>query len=67
MKKKENTPATKTSDSKGILGQVGEEVKQDLKTTPQEVTDALVQDAKQAVNYEIRKGFRNLINSFFKR
>jgi uncharacterized protein YcgL (UPF0745 family) len=54
-------------EKKGVLSQVGEELKENLKTTPQEVTHALVQDAKQAVNYEIRRGFRNLISGLFKR
>ena len=62
-KDKKNQPAGKD----GLLDQVAQEVKQDLKTTPQEVTDALVRDAKQAVNYEIRKGFRSLINGIFKK
>ena len=52
---------------KGLVGQVLDEAKTDLKTTPQAVTDALVKDAKQAVNYEIRRGFRSLINGIFKR
>jgi hypothetical protein len=51
----------------GLLNQVGDSLKENLKVTPTEVTDALVQDAKQAVNYEIRRGFRNLISGFFKR
>ncbi len=68
MKKPSKTRQSEApAPSEGLLGQVGKELKEDLKTTPQAVTDALVQDAKQAVNYEIRRGFRNLINSFFKR
>jgi hypothetical protein len=67
MKKTEKTQGANPSDSeKSLLGQVAEEVKQDLKVTPQGVTDAIVKDAKQAVNYEIRRGFRSLINGFFK-
>lgn len=67
--KKSNKASQPAADStkKGVLGQVGDEIKEDLKTTPQAVTDALMQDAKQAVNYEIRRGFRSLISSFFKR
>ena len=52
---------------KGLLEEVGDEVKENLNITPQTVTEALVKDAKQAVNYEIRRGLRNLISSFFKR
>lgn len=51
----------------GLLNQVGDSLKENLKVTPGEVTDAIVQDAKLAVNYEIRRGFRNLISGFFKR
>jgi hypothetical protein len=51
----------------GVMNQVEDSLKENLKVTPTEVTDALVRDAKQAVNYEIRKGFRSLINGFFKR
>ena len=46
---------------------MGNEVKENLNITPQTVTEALVKDAKQAVNYEIRRGLRNLISGFFKR
>jgi hypothetical protein len=49
----------------GLLNQVGESVKENLKVEPSEITDALIRDAKQAVNYEIRKGMRGLINKFF--
>ena len=63
-KAQEPKPAT---DKKGLLSQVGEEVKENLNITPQTVTDALVKDAKQAVNYEIRRGFRDIISGFFKR
>jgi hypothetical protein len=56
-----------SAPKEGLLNQVGNSLKENLKVTPTEVTDALVQDAKQAVNYEIRKGFRSLINGFFKR
>lgn|GEM_PF-2833123 len=56
-----------TAPKNGILDQVGSSLKEDLKVTPSEVTDALVQDAKQAVNYEIRRGFRNLISGLFKK
>lgn len=52
---------------KGLLEEVGNEVKENLNITPQTVTEALVKDAKQAVNYEIRRGLRNLISGFFKR
>jgi hypothetical protein len=68
MKKTNKTPQPAVAPTKqGMLEQVGEELKEDLKTTPQAVTDAIVQDAKQAVNYEIRKGLRGLINGFFSR
>lgn len=68
MKKGKKSPGTNSpAGKKSLLQQVGEEAKQDLKITPQGVTDALAKDAKQAVNYEIRRGLRSLINSFFKR
>jgi hypothetical protein len=71
MKKTEKAPSTEPENAapkkSGLLNQVGDSLKENLKVTPTEVTDALVQDAKQAVNYEIRKGFRSLINGFFKR
>ena len=52
---------------KGMLGQVAEEAKDKLNITPQTVTDALVKDAKQAINYEVRRGFRDIISGLFKR
>jgi hypothetical protein len=58
-------PPQPAAAKKGLLDQVGAEIKEDLKTTPQVVTEAIVQDAKQAVNYEIRKGFRSLLNDIF--
>jgi hypothetical protein len=64
----QSTEAVKTSPKKeGVLNQVEDSLKENLKVTPTQVTDALMQDAKQAVNYEIRKGFRSLINGFFKK
>ena len=67
MKKSGKTQGQPAKEKKGLLGEVAEEAKNDLKTTPQAVTDALVKDAKQAVNYEIRRGFRDLISGLFKR
>ncbi len=71
MKKTEKSPSPEVEKAApkkdGILNEVEISLKENLKVTPTEVTDALVQDAKQAVNYEIRKGFRSLINGFFKR
>jgi hypothetical protein len=62
----ENVEATPVKKG-GVMNQVEDSLKENLKVTPTEVTDALMRDAKQAVNYEIRKGFRSLINGFFKR
>ncbi len=68
MKNKGKTQGSQpTSDKKGLLGQVAEEAKEKLNITPQTVTDALVKDAKQAVNYEVRRGFRDIISGLFKR
>ena len=68
MKKTNQSQVSKSSagSTKGnVLGQVAESVKEDLKATPSEMTNAVMRDAKQAVNYEIRKGFRSLLNNIF--
>jgi hypothetical protein len=49
------------------LEQVEDSVRKNLMATPSNVTNAVLQDANQAVNYEIRKGFRKLLNGFFKK
>ena len=67
MKKSEkNQPQQTAAPSKnGVLNQVEESVKENIKVEPSQITEALIQDAKQAVNYEIRKGMRGLINKLF--
>ena len=62
---KDQTPKPAAPPKNGMLEQVEESVKENLKVTPSNVTEALIQDAKQAVNYEIRKGMRGLINRLF--
>lgn len=54
-------------DKKGLIQEVGQAVKDNLNITPATVTQALIKDAEQAVNYEIRKGLRGFINGLFKR
>ena len=52
--------------SPGLLGQVVQEAKDKLKdVTAQGVTDTLVKDAKQAINYQIRKGMRDILKDVF--
>jgi hypothetical protein len=61
----QESPKNAEPAKEGILKQVGESVKENIKVEPSEITDALIRDAKQAVNYEIRKGMRGLINKLF--
>ena len=49
-----------------LAGEVARTIKDDLNITPQTVTQAVIRDAKQAVNYEIRKGFRDILKGIFK-
>jgi hypothetical protein len=50
----------------GVLDKVKQAVKDNLHLGPGELTDVVMKDAKQAVNYEIRKGMRNLLKDTFK-
>ena len=62
------TDAQNKGQGKGnVVGEVAETLKEDLNITPQSVTQAVIRDAKQAVNYEIRKGFRDILKGIFSR
>jgi hypothetical protein len=65
MKKSKKTQQAPEPAKNGMLAEVGESVKENLKVTPSNVTEALIQDAKLAVNYEIRRGMRSFINKLF--
>lgn len=64
--KSDVTPA-KNDGSGNVAGKIAETLKEDLNITPQSVTQAVIRDAKQAVNYEIRKGFRDILKGIFSR
>ena len=49
----------------GLLGQIKAALKDNLKVTPGEITDDLAKDAKQAINYKIRKGMRGILKDWF--
>jgi ParB/RepB/Spo0J family partition protein len=48
----------------GFLNHVKSMVKDKMKTAPSEVTDALLKDGKQAINYQIRKGMRGILKDW---
>jgi ParB family chromosome partitioning protein len=49
---------------KGLLDHVKTMVKDKMKTAPSDVTDALLKDGKQALNYQIRKGMRGILKDW---
>jgi ParB/RepB/Spo0J family partition protein len=58
-------PTSEQPKPAALLDQVKQAVKDNLHLAPGEVADALMKDGKQALNYEIRKGFRNLLKDAF--
>jgi hypothetical protein len=64
---KMNDPQKKDQGKSNVVGEVAETLKKDLNITPQSVTQAVIRDAKQAINYEIRKGFRDILKGIFSR
>ena len=60
-----NQSKDEASNAGSVLGQVVEAAKDKLNMTPQSITDALVNDAKKAANYEIRKDMRDVLKDVF--
>lgn len=64
---KTNVTSVKSDGSGNVAGKIAKTLKEDLNITPQSVPQAVIRDAKQAINYEIRKGFRDILKGIFSR
>jgi hypothetical protein len=57
------------NDEKGFLGKIGDVIQQKTGLTAEDLKekagDMLARDAKQAVNYEVRKGMRDILKDLF--
>jgi ParB family chromosome partitioning protein len=61
----EKSESTEETQKPTLIETMKTMVKDKMKTAPTDVTDALLKDGKQALNYQIRKGMRGILKDLF--